>query len=144
MADTTPTTGFLGGKCMFTWGSNTYHGITNYGWSGAVEQQVLKFSGSSGTVTARIAGDENDADDTFTLDIIVGPGDSATIDALKRGSTETTCELHPEGNTAGNIEFVAEAAVITNSSFSGSISDGGVLSISVGVNGTLTIQEAAA
>lgn len=143
MADVTPSTAFLGGSCVLTWGANTYHGIQNYGWSGSVEEQVIKFSTSSGTGTSRLGGDETDADDSFTFDIVCDAGGAAsTVDALKRGTTETTFEVHPEGDAAGNLEFIGEAGLVSQSDMAGGVDGAGILSVTIGVNGTLTIQDA--
>ena len=142
MADVTPTDAFLGSKAVLTFGSNTYHGITNYSWSGSVQQQVIRFSTSSGTGIVRLGGSDTDAEDDLTLDMVIAPGDYSTIAALKRGTTSATCEFHPEADSAGNIEFTFEAGLITNSSFAGSIDSGGVLSITIACNGTLTVQAA--
>lgn len=143
MADTTPSTGFLGSKAKLTWDTGTtYHGITNYSWSGSVQQQVIRFSSATGTQIARIAGTSTEADDTFDIDMVIAPGDATTLGALKRGDTTTVFEFHPEGDSAGNIEFSATSAVILGSTFSGSIDSGGILSLNIGIDGTLTITDA--
>ena len=139
MADVTPSAAISGGTAKFTFGSTTYHGITNYRYSGRIEKEVVKMSSSTGVTSLTIAGGP---EDTIALDIVIGQGDDVTLAALKRGTTSTTCELHPEGDTAGNIEITFEAGIIDSADFGAAVGQAGILSLVVTCNGDLTIQAA--
>ena len=131
-------TKFLGDKASFKFGSTVYQCLTNYSWSGSVQEAVSRCSSSAGAVTHRNAGAP---DDTFTFDVILDAGDFDTINELKRGVTGAF-EFHPEGDTANNIEFSAAASVVTASSLGGGVDAHGILSITIGIDGTLTVQAA--
>lgn len=128
----------LGDLASFSFGGTVYQCLQNYSWSGSVQESVARCSSSSGAVTHRNVGAP---DDTFTFDVLVDAQDVDTINELKRG-TSGAFEFHPEGDTASNIEFIASSTYITQSSFSGSVDTFGVLSITIGVSGTLTVQAA--
>jgi len=130
---------FAGDKAEFTFGSTQYLCLANYRWSGSVADSVAKCSGETGATTVRRAGTP---EDQFSFDVIVDAGDITTLNALKRGQVETAFEFHPEGDTALNIEFIATGAVILRSELGGDPDTLGVLSITVGIDGALTIQAA--
>lgn len=129
---------FLGDKASFSFGGTVYECLTNYSWSGSVQEAVSRCSGSTGAVTHRNVGA---AEDTFTFDVILEAGDVDTINELKRGETGAF-EFHPEGDAAANIEFIATTANINSSNLAGGVDSHGVLSITVGIDGTLTVQAA--
>ena len=131
-------TKFSGDKASFSLASTVYECLTNYSWSGSVQEAVATCSDSGGAVTHRVAGA---TDDTFTFDVVVDAGDITTLNALKRGSSGAF-EFHPEGDTATNIEFTATNAVITQSNLGGGTGALGILSITIGIDGALTIQAA--
>jgi hypothetical protein len=133
-------TKFLGDKASFKFGSTVYQCLTNYSWSGSVQEAVSRCSSSTGAVTHRNAGAP---DDTFTFDVILDAGDTDTINELKRGE-EGAFEFHPEGDAATNIEFIATNAIVTSSNLGGGVDSHGILSITVGIDGTLTVQAASA
>lgn len=131
-------TKFLGDKASFKFGSTVYQCLTNYNWSGSVQEAVSRCSSSAGAVTHRNVGAP---DDTFTFDVIIDAGDVDTINELKRGASGAF-EFHPEGDTASNIEFIAAAASITSSSLAGGVDAHGIMSITIGIDGTLAVQAA--
>lgn len=139
MADVTPTAAVTGSTAVLAFGSNTYHGIKRYRWSGQIQKQVEKFSTSAGIGRIVVSGGP---EDTMAIDILVAAGDSATLDALKRDTSSATCELHPEGDSAGNIEIIFENGLIESSDFGGDIGQGGMLSLVISCDGDLTIQDA--
>lgn len=139
MADVTPTAAISGGKAVFTFGSNTYHGVTNYRLSSSISSQLVEFSSSTGATSLTIAGGPTD---TMSFDIVLGAGDATTPAALKRGTENATCTLHPEGDAAGNIEIIFESGLITGSELGGAINSAAILSLTVQCNGDLTIQDA--
>ena len=131
---------FSGDKASFSFGGTTYQCLTNYSWSGSVQEAVATCSGSSGAVTHRAAGA---TDDTFTFDVILDAGATGitTLNALKRG-TSGAFGFHPEGDTATYIEFDASNAIVTSSNLGGGTGALGILSITIGIDGDLTIQAA--
>ena len=129
---------FLGDKASFSFASTVYQCLTNYSWSGSVQEAVSRCSSSAGAVTHRNVGAP---DDSFTFDVIVDAGDFDTIDELKRGSSGAF-EFHPEGDTANNIEFDATSSYVTASSLAGGVDAHGILSITIGIDGTLTVRAA--
>lgn len=129
---------FLGDKASFSFGGTVYECLTNYSWSGSVQEAVSRCSSSSGAVTHRNVGA---AEDTFTFDVILDAGDVDTINELKRGTTGAF-EFHPEGDTADNIEFIATTGNINSSNLAGGVDAHGILSITIGIDGTLTVQAA--
>lgn len=131
-------TKFTGEKASFSFASTVYECLSNYTWSGSINEAVAQCSSSGGAVTHRASGA---TDDTFTFDVLLEGGSITVIDALKRGSTGAF-EFHPEGDTAGNIEFIATNSVLTSSNLGGDPGSLNVLSITIGIDGTLTIQAA--
>ena len=129
---------FLGDKASFSFASTVYQCLTNYSWSGSVQEAVSRCSSSAGAVTHRNVGAP---DDSFTFDVIVDAGDFDTIDDLKRGSSGAF-EFHREGDTANTIEFDATSSYVTASSLAGGADAHGILSITIGIDGTLTVRAA--
>ena len=131
---------FTGELSSFSFGGTEYECLSNYSWSGSIQEAVSRCSSASGAVTYRDAGAE---EDTFTFDIILEEGASgvAIVSALKRG-TEGAFEFHPEDDSTGFLEFVATNAIITQSNLSGGVDKHAVLSITIGIDGALTIQGA--
>ncbi len=131
---------FTGELASFSFGGTQYYCLQTYNWSGSIQEAVSQCSSASGAVTYRTAGAE---EDTFTFDIPLEEGASGVtiVSALKRG-TSGAFEFHPEDDQTGFLEFVAAAAIITQSNLSGGASEHGVLSITVGIDGALTIQGA--
>ena len=131
-------TKFLGDKASFVFGSTTYLCLTNYSWTNSVQEAVSRCSSSGGAVTHRNVGAP---DDVFTFDVILEAGDVTTINAFKDGASGAF-EFHPQGDTAATIEFVATTAVATSLGLSGGVDSHGILSITLGIDGTLTVQAA--
>ena len=131
-------TKFLGDKASFSLGGTTYECLTDYSWSSSVQEAVARCSSSSGAVTHRNVGA---ADDTFTFNVILDAGDVDTINELKAGISGAF-EFHPEGDSAGNIEFVATSAYSTTSGLAGGVDSHGILNVTIGIDGTLTVQAA--
>lgn len=131
-------TKFTGGLASFSLAGTVYQCISNYTWSGSVSEAVGRCSASGGAVTHRSAGA---TDDTFTFDVLSEAEDVTTINALKRGSSGAF-EFHPEGDSVDAIEFIATNAIVTASNLGGDPDTLNVLSITVGIDGDLTIQAA--
>lgn len=129
---------FTGEKASFSFGGTQYYCLQNYSWSGSIDEAVSKCSGASGAVTHRTPGAE---EDSFTFDIPLDSNDVTVITALKRGEVGAF-EFHPEEDDTGNIEFVATNAIINQSNLAGGASEHGVLSITIGIDGALTVQAA--
>jgi hypothetical protein len=129
---------FSGEKASFLFGAVVYYCVSNYSWSGSVQEAVGRCSSTAGAVTHRAAGA---TDDTFTFDVLVEADDTTTLNALKRGTTGAF-EFHPQGDTATNIEFSAAAAIVTSSNMAGGVDALGVLSITIGIDGALVIRAA--
>lgn len=131
---------FTGALASFSFAATEYFCLQTYNWSGSVQEAVSQCSGASGAVTYRTAGAE---EDTFTFDIPLEAGASGVtiLSALKRGG-EGAFEFHPEEDDTGNLEFSATNAIITQSNLAGGASEHGVLSITIGIDGALTIQGA--
>lgn len=129
-----------GGKAQFKWGANTYRCLNSFNWSGSVQDLVTQCSGVSGPVTSRRPGTP---DDKFTFDIALDEGDDVTVTALKRGQTTTTFEAHPEGDVTGNLEFVSTGAVVLQSNLATGPNAQGILSLTIGIDGELTVGAAA-
>lgn len=127
-----------GGKASFTFGGTTYECLQNWNWSGSVQDLAAQCSASTGATTVRRPGTP---DDQFTFDHVLDASDETTVGALKRGQTGTF-EFHPEGDSTGNIEFTATNAVILSSSLSGGPNSMAILSITIGIDGDLTVQAA--
>lgn len=126
------------GKSSFSFGGTTYECLNNWSWSGSVQDLVSQCSASTGATTVRRAGTP---DDTFTFDVVVDEQDVTTINALKRGESGAF-EAHPEGDDADNVEFTATNAIITSSNLGGSPNAMGIYSITIGIDGALTVQAA--
>jgi hypothetical protein len=140
MADVTPTTAIDNSKVALTWGSNTYHGVARWNRSGRADSTSIKFSTSTGIGTIRIGGGVEAA---FTIDIYVDEGDATTPAAFKEGTEETTCELHPEGDTTGNIELIFDdGGIVESMEMGGNPGDAMMISITIGSIGSSTIQDA--
>ena len=131
-------TKFLGDKASFVFGATTYLCLTNYSWTNSVQEAVSRCSSAAGAVTHRNVGAP---DDVFTFDVLLEAGDIATINAFKDGQT-AAFEFHPQGDTASNIEFDAASAVSTTVGLSGGVDSHGVLSVTIGIDGTLTVRAA--
>lgn len=129
---------FTGGLASFKFGSTVYQCISNYTWSGSIQEAVGRCSSSAGAVTHRAPGA---TDDSFTFDVLLDEDDITSLNALKRGTTGAF-EFHPQGDTAGNIEFTAALAVINSSTLGGGTDALNVLSIGMGISGVLTIAAA--
>ncbi len=131
---------FTGALSSFSFASTEYFCLQNYSWSGSVQEAVSQCSGSSGAVTYRTAGA---TEDTFTFDIPLEAGSTGVTiaSALKRGSSGAF-EFHPEDDATGYLEFTATHAIVTQSNLSGGSSEHAVLSITIGIDGALTIQGA--
>lgn len=129
-----------GGKASFKWTATTYQCLNSFNWSGSVQDLVAQCSGTSGPVTQRRPGTP---DDKFTFDIILDEGEDTIPSTLKRGATTTTFEAHPEGDTTGNLEFTATSAVVLQSNLATGPNAMGILSLTIGISGDLTIQAAA-
>ena len=131
---------FAGDKASFKFGSTVYYCLSSYSWSGSVQEAVARCSSSAGAVTHRASGA---TDDTFTFDVIL-EGEAAgvtAINALKRGTSDAF-EFHPQGDAAANIEFTAASAVVTSSNLGGGTEALGILSLTIGISGTLVVQAA--
>ena len=139
MADTTPTTAIDGSKAVITWGSNTYHGIQNWSYAGTVNNTTVEFSSSSGISTITLTGTP---EDTITFNMVVGQGDSESVAAFKRGESNSTCELHAEGDSAGNVEITFATGIVIDSSFGGTIGGPGILAVTIKCSGAVTITDA--
>lgn len=129
---------FLGDTASFSFGGTVYLCLTNYSWSNSVQEVVSRCSSASGAVTHRNVGAP---DDTFTFDVILDAGDVTTINAFKDGQSGAF-EFHPEGDSASNIEFIATTAYSTTLGLAGGVDSHGILSITIGIDGTLTVQVA--
>lgn len=129
---------FLGDKASFSLGGTVYLCLTDFSWSSSVQEAVSRCSSASGAVTHRNVGA---TDDTFTFNVLLDAGDVDTINELKAG-VSGAFEFHPEGDTAANIEFVATSAYSTASGLAGGSESHGVMNITVGIDGTLTVQAA--
>lgn len=140
MADVTPSAAMLSSKCVLTWGSNTYHGITNWSRAGQAESTTTKISSSTGVKQIRIAGG---TDATVAVDIFVGAGDATTPAAFKEGTEQATCELHPEGDTVGNLEILFDdGGVILSNQMGGRPGEAMIMSLTIGALGDDTLQDA--
>lgn len=140
MADVTPETAMASTKCVVTWGSNTYHGITNWRRSGSAESTTIKVSSSTGAKQIRIAGG---TDASITVDILVAEGDATTPAAFKEGTEQTTCTLHPEGDTAGNLEILFDdGGVVLNNDMGGRPGEAMIMSVTIGALGDDTMADA--
>lgn len=131
---------FTGALASFKLASVEYFCLQTYNWSGSIQEAVSRCSGASGATTYRDAGAE---EDTFTFDIPLEEGAAGVtiLSALKRGSSGAF-EFHPEDDQIGFLEFVATNAIVTQSSLAGGVDEHGVLSITIGIDGPLTIQGA--
>lgn len=129
---------FTGGLASFSFASTVYECISNYSWSGSVSEAVGRCSASGGAVTHRATGA---TDDTFNFDVLLEGGSITVTNALKRGESGAF-EFHPEGDTAANMEFIATNAIINSSNLGGDPDSLNVLSITIGIDGDLTIQAA--
>lgn len=129
---------FTGELAEFSLGGTVYRCLSNYGWSGSVADAVAQCSGSSAGETVRRPGVP---DDQFTFDVVLDAGSVTEISALKRGQTGAF-EFHPNGDVAGEIEFLAPNAVVLSSNLGGSPTSLNILSITVGIDGALTVQAA--
>lgn len=129
---------FAGDLASFKLGSTVYQCISNYTWSGSIQEAVGRCSSSAGAVTHRAVGA---TDDAFTFDVLLDEDDTTTLNALKRGESGAF-EFHPQGDTAGNIEFTAARVIVTSSNLGGSTDALNVLSITIGVDGVLVIAAA--
>lgn len=131
---------FTGEKASFSFGGTEYECLQSYNWSGSIQKATSQCSSSSGAVTYQSVGA---SEDTFTFDVVLEAGSSGqtVISALKRG-TSGAFEFHPEDDATNNIEFVATNAIIESSGLAGGPSEHGVLSITIGIDGALTIQAA--
>lgn len=129
---------FTGALSSFSFGGTVYRCLQNYSWSGSVQDAVAQCSGETAATTVRRPGVP---DDTFTFDVIVDSQDVTTLNALKRGETGTF-EFHPEGDSASNIEFTATSSIVTQSSLGGGVNQLGILSLTLAIDGALTIQAA--
>lgn len=129
---------FTGALSSFKLGATEYFCLQTYSWSGSIQEAVSQCSGASGATTYRTAGA---TEDTFTFDIPLEAGSTGVTiaTALKRGSSGAF-EFHPEDDATGYLEFSATNAIITQSNLSGGSSEHAVLSITVGIDGTLTVQ----
>ena len=128
-----------GGKAEFTFGGTQYLCLSNWDWSGSVQDVVEACSGSSGATTQRRGGTP---DDKFRFDVIIPTGNTAIVIALKRGATGAF-EAHPEGDTTGNLEFTATNSEVLTSNLKTSPNGSGILSIEIGIDGDLTVAAAA-
>lgn len=131
---------FTGAKASFSFDGTEYECLQNYNWSGSIQEATSKCSSSTGAVTYRSVGA---TEDTFTFDIPLEAGSSGQtiISALKRGSSGAF-EFHPEDDVTGNIEFTATNSIVTSSNLPGGASEHAVLSLTIGIDGVLTIQAA--
>lgn len=131
---------FTGDSAEFTLDSNQYLCLTDYSWSETVEEAVARCSGASGAVTHRNVGA---ADATFTFNILTEAGATGitNLGNLRAGSSGAF-EFHPEGDTAGNIEFDATTAYVTSVGQSASTGNFDVTAVTIAIDGTLTIRAA--
>ena len=129
---------FSGEKASFLFGSTVYYCVSNFTWSGTIQEAVGRCSSTAGAVTHRASGA---TDDSFTFDVLLEEDAVTALNALKRGTTGAF-EFHPQGDTATNIEFSATNAVINSSNLGGGVDALGVLSITIGIDGTLVIRAA--
>ncbi len=129
---------FTGALASFKFDSTEYFCLQNYSWSGSVQEAVSQCSGSSGAVTYRSVGA---TEDTFTFDIPLEAGSTGVTiaTALKRGEVGAF-EFHPQDEVTGYLEFSGSNAIITQSNLAGGSSEHAVLSITIGIDGALTIQ----
>lgn len=128
----------VGNAAQLTFGGTEYHCVTRFSWSGSVQEAVVQCSSSTGGQTRRAAGPANDQ---FSFDLALDAGNTAVAIALKRGETGAF-EFHPEGDTATYLEFTATNAVILQSSLAGGPGQPNMLSLTIGIDGDLTVQAA--
>ena len=93
---------FTGEKASITFGSTTYHCLTRQTHSATVNEERIDCSASGGLNTEYI---DIDTENIHYFDIYVEVNAHATLSAFAEGTTEATFEVHPEGDTAGNIEI---------------------------------------
>jgi len=128
--------GFTSAKSKLVWGGTDYQCLRNYNWNGSVQEAVERCSGANGAVTHK---DMGATDDAFNIDILVDSSTVvATLAALKRGQSDTF-KFYPEEDDTGKLEFDAAVANINQSNMSGAVGTMNVLSLSIGIDGTLTI-----
>lgn len=140
MADVTPLEAMGSGKCVLTWGSNTYHGITNWERLGSADSQTVKASSTAGTKTYRFGGG---TEVTIAVDILVGAGDATTPVALKEGAEQAICTLHPEGDVAGNLEIIfTDGGQILSNRMGGNQNQPNIMSITIGAIGADSMADA--
>lgn len=128
----------VGNKAKLKFGGTDYYCINRFSWSGSVQEAVAQCSSSTGGQTRRAAGPANDQ---FSFDIALDAGDTAVAIALKRGATGAF-EFHPEDDVATQLEFSATNAIILQSNLAGGPGQPNMLSVTIGIDGDLTVAAA--
>ena len=128
---------FTGDKANFDFAGSTYYCLTDGQLSRSVQDASAQCSSSTGAVTHHAGGAE---DSSFTFNVLVDADDVTTLNALDVGNTGAF-SYHPQGAAAtGNIEYDATNAVITQSNLAVATGSLTVLTVTIVIDGALTIQ----
>lgn len=130
---------FSGNNASVSFGGTAYSCLGSYRLSQTNNVAKQSCSGSSGAVMHKSSGV---TDSTLTFDHLLEANDITTINALTPG-TSGALELHPEGDSIGNIEATATSAVVASAELGASVGDLTILSITLEIDGNVTFAAAA-
>lgn len=128
---------FTGDKANITFNGVNYYCLQDYNLPRSVQEAAAQCSSPTGATTFRAPGAK---DATLTINFLLDKGDTTQLNALEPGTTGPL-ELLPEGpSNMGDIQYLFDSMLITQSTEAASTGSLTVQTVVFGLNGNYTIQ----